>query len=66
MKEFKHKEGVYVPNIGINYPTDDPTTRLVEVKVQDSSQGRWQFDETYPYIDNSFGYKFNRLLNALL
>ena len=66
MKEFKHKEGVYVPNIGIDYPTDDPTTRLVEVKVQDSSQGRWQFDETYPYIDNSFGYKFNRLLNALL
>lgn len=64
MKEFKHKEGVYVPNIGIDYPTDDPSTRLVEVKVQDSSKGRFQFDETYPYIDNSFWYKFNRLLNA--
>ena len=66
MKEFKHKEGVYVPDIGIDYPKDDPSTRLVEVKVQDSSQGRWQFDETYPYIDNSFGYRFNRRLNAFL
>lgn len=64
MKDFKHKEGVYVPNIGIDYPTDDASKRLVEVKVEDSSKGRWQFDETYPYIDNSFSYKFNRLLNA--
>lgn len=66
MREFKHKEGVYVPDIGIDYPTEDASTRLVEVKVQDSSQGRWQFDETYPYIDNSFGYRLNRRLNAFL
>ena len=66
MREFKHKEGVYVPNIGIDYPKDDASKRLVEVKVEDSSQGRWQFDETYPYIDNSFGYKFNRRVNAFV
>ncbi len=66
MKEGKHKAGVYVPQMGIDYPTDDPTVRLVKVKVQDSSKGRFQFDETYPYLDESFGYKFNRVLNAFV
>ena len=29
--EFKVKEGVYVPDVGIDYPTDDPYARLLKV-----------------------------------
>lgn len=47
------------------YP-DNPYTRLVKVKVEDSSQGRFQFDDTYPYLDDSFNYKFNRAVNAFV
>ena len=32
---------------------------MVNVKVKDSSTGRFQFDDTYPYLDDSFSYKFN-------
>lgn len=63
--EYKVKEGVYIPDMGIDYP-DDPFQRLVKVKVQDSTQGRFRFDETYPYIDHSFKYRFNRRLNAFV
>ena len=57
--EFKVKEGVYVPDIGIDYPTDDPHRRLLHVEVEDSSQGRFTFDETYPYLDDSLRFKLN-------
>ena len=57
--EFKVKDGVYVPDIGIEYPTDDPHRRLVHVDVEDSSQGRFKFDETYPYLDDSFHFKLH-------
>ena len=60
--EFKVKEGVYVPDIGIDYPTDDPHRRLIHVEVEDSSQGRYTFDETYPYLDDSLRFKFNVIL----
>lgn len=49
----------------IKYP-DYPFTRMVNVKVQDSSTGRFQFDDTYPYLDDSFSYKFNRCVNAFV
>ena len=57
--EFKVKEGVYVPDIGIDYPKDDPHRRLLHVEVEDSAQGRFTFDETYPYLDNTFRFKLN-------
>lgn len=57
--EFKVKEGVYIPDMGIQYPTDDPYVRLLTVQVEDSAQGKYQFDETYPYLDNSWKYKVN-------
>ena len=53
------KEGVYVPDIGIDYPTDDPHRRLLHVEVEDSSKGRFTFDETYPYLDDSLRFKLN-------
>ena len=59
--EFKVKEGVYIPDIGINYPTDDPHRRLLHVEVEDSAKGKYVFDETYPYLDNSFKFKLNTI-----
>lgn len=56
---LKNKPGVYVPDMGIDYPTDDPQKRLVEVEVEDSAHGKYQFDDTYPYLDNSLKYKLN-------
>ena len=58
---FRVKEGVHIPDIGIDYPTDDPFRRLVQVQVEDSSTGRYQFDETFPYLDQSLNYKFNTI-----
>ena len=57
--EFKVKEGVYIPDTGIVYPTDDPYRRLVHVEVEDSSKGKYQFDENYPYLDKSLIYKLS-------
>ena len=64
--EFKVKEGVYVPDIGINYPTDDPHRRLLHVDVEDCSQGRFTFDETYPYLDDSLRFKLNAIAGWLV
>lgn len=51
------REGVYVPDVGIEYPTDDPYKRIVPVKkVKDVS-----FDENYPYLDNSFSFKIQHI-----
>ena len=56
---LKVKDGVYIPDIGIDYPTDNPYKRLLNVEVEDSSKGRFQFDETYPYLDDSWRFKLN-------
>ena len=45
---FKVKEGVCIPDVGMDYPTDDPYRRLLKVEVEDSSKGKYQFDETFP------------------
>ena len=44
--------------MGMEYP-DDPFKRLLTIEQEDSSKGRWQFDDTFPYLDKSFGYWFN-------
>lgn len=57
-QQMKVREGVYVPDVGIDYPVDDPYARLVpSVKVHD-----YVFDETYPYLDDSFKFKIGRFL----
>lgn len=63
--KYEVGKGVYIPDMGIDYP-DDPFERLVKVKVEDSSKGRFRFDDSYPYLDNSFSYKFNRVINAFV
>lgn len=64
--EFKVKEGVYIPDIGIDYPTDDPFQRLVHVAVEDSSKGKYQFDETYPYLETSLLFKLSSIAGYLI
>jgi len=64
--KLKNKPGVYVPDMGIDYPVDDPFKRLLTVEVEDSSQGKYQFDETYPYLDHSFRYKLNDILGCFV
>lgn len=50
---FKLKEGVYVPDTGIDYPVDDPYKGLVHYqKLRDL-----KFDDSYPYLDDSLGFK---------
>lgn len=60
-KSLKVEPGVYVPDLGIEYP-DNPRQRLVRVEVENSAEGKYRFDETYPYIDRSFKYKWNRFI----
>ena len=59
---FKVKEGVCIPDVGIEYPTDDPFRSLLKVEVEDSSKGKYQFDETFPYIDKSLSFRLNSIL----
>lgn len=63
---FKVKEGVYIPDIGVDYPKDDPFRRLLKVEVEDSSLGKYQFDENYPYIDKSLSYKLGDVLGFFI
>lgn len=57
-RDLKVADGTYVPDIGMDYPEDDPDARLVPTtKVRDI-----KFDDTYPYYDNSFSYKVQRFI----
>lgn len=57
-KNLKLAEGVFVPDIGMEYPEDDPDARLVPaVKVRDL-----RFDENYKFIDDSLSFKLGRTL----
>lgn len=53
-------EGVYIPRDPKNYPTDNAQEHLVEVKPPRAGARQFVFDETYPYLDRSFGYWLNR------
>lgn len=52
-KELKVKDGVYVPEVNIAFPDDDPQKRLVEVKVERDLV----FDDTYPYYENTLEFR---------
>ena len=58
-KDLNLGKNVYVVDNGIDYPSN-PFQRLVKVEVEDSSKGRFQFDEHYPYLDDSFKFMWNR------
>ncbi|MCQ2335861.1 MAG: 1-acyl-sn-glycerol-3-phosphate acyltransferase [Paludibacteraceae bacterium] len=59
---LKLKKGIYLPDVGIEYPTDDPYKRLVPVKkVKDIA-----FDANYTYLDDSLSFKIQHFLNDFI
>lgn len=56
-QELRVREGEYIPEVGIEYPSD-PTVRL----INPPKTHPFDIDENYPYYDESFSYKFNRAL----
>lgn len=56
------RQGEYLPRTGMNYPTDDPYARLVPAP----QVRKLVFDETYPFLDDSFGFKFQRFIAYFL
>ena len=52
------RPGEYVPETGIDYPADDNMARLVPAPVVK----QLSFDESYPYLDDSFSFKFQHFL----
>lgn len=61
-KMLKLREGEYLPNVGIDYPTDDPYKRIVPApKIRDL-----KFDESYPFLEDTFSFRFQRLLAYFL
>ena len=58
-EELKVGEGVYVPQMGIDYPEDNPYEQL----VHPTFTSQFVADENYPFVDDSFRFRFlNRLL----
>ena len=59
---LKVKEGVYVPEIGKQYPVDGPDRSLLHpVYIHNIV-----FDENYPYLDDSLKYRINNWVGYYL
>ena len=56
------EDGVYVPEIGKSYPEQDPDKSVLHPVYTDNQV----FDETYPYLDDSFRFKFNNWVGYYL
>ena len=63
--DLKVNEGAYIPPQVIDYPQEDPYAHLVKVEKSAGSADTYAFDETYPYLDDSFRFKLNSWVNAL-
>ena len=62
-EELKVGEGVYVPQMGIDYPEDNPYEQL----VHPTFTSQFVADENYPFVDDSFRFRFlNRLLVPII
>ena len=48
-EELRVAEGVYVPQMGIQYPEDNPYEQLVHPKFT----GKFVVDENYAFVDDS-------------
>ena len=51
---FKVEEGVYVPEPSVEFPGDNPHTRMTPIRGMSKDI---QFDDTYPYLDKSLKFK---------
>ena len=54
------EEGTYIPYDPALYPQDNAQRHLVEVKAPKAGARQFVFDESYPYIDRSLGYRLQR------
>ena len=53
-RDFKVKEGIYVPEPMAEFPGDNPFTRMTPIR------GKYKdikFDDTYPYLDKSLTFR---------
>ncbi len=50
--------GTYIPDLGLNYPQDDPFARMLTSKIDRDIA----FDENYPWIDDSWKRKLQHAL----
>ncbi len=57
-KNLQVSAGVYIPDVGINYPEDNPVERLLNAP----KDREIVFDENYPYLDDSFSFRFQNWL----
>ena len=62
-REMKTEEGVFVPDIDIEYPEDRSDEHIAEVRYDGTEV---ILDETYPYYDTSLKYRVNHALNRTL
>jgi 1-acyl-sn-glycerol-3-phosphate acyltransferase len=53
-RNFKVKEGVYVPEPEVEFPGDNPFERMTPIRGKSKDI---KFDETYPYLDKSLKFK---------
>ena len=58
-RNFKVREGVYVPEPTADFPGDNPHTRMTPIRGKTKDI---QFDETYPYLDPSLKFKIWHVL----
>ena len=53
-RNFKVREGVYVPEPTVDFPGDNPFSRMTPIRGKSKDI---KFDETYPYLDKSLKFK---------
>lgn len=61
-RELSIEDGVFVPDVGIDYPEDDPLARLIPV----NKQVDLKFDSGYPFLDDSIGFRTRRSIAYFL
>ena len=57
-KDLQVEPGTYIPDVGIDYPVDDPYEHLL--KVEKVPEHIFEMDEHYPYYDQSPAYMKER------
>ena len=62
-REMEVAEGTYIPDCDVCYPEQDPDEHIMPVRYDGTEV---VLDENYPYLDDSFRYRFNHFMNATL
>lgn len=62
-RNFVVKDDVFVPQPFAEFSGTDPYVKMAAIRGE---QTEIAFDETYPYLDNSFKFKFHRFITYFL